>query len=181
MESVDLEKKIEDVIDLKFKQMLLKIDAVEKPSGAKTNRLIVKYPKTCAILGVLPSNQVIMVKQYRYAFGENLVQLPGGKVDPGETPLESAFREFREETGFSAGDLVELLSYYPTASYSSEITYIYFAKDIKQEEILPQNDEILKVELIPLNEIYDKLKNNEINDPKVLLGLFIAQKMGLLT
>lgn len=144
----------------------LDVDQARLPDGSIATREVVYHPGGVAILALDEQNNVSLVRQFRYPFGKLLLELPAGKLDKGEDPLEAGKRELKEETGASARRYESLGRLYPSPGYCGEIIHLYFARDLSFGEMNPDEDEFLEVEKIPLEEAVRMVMDNEIPDAK---------------
>ena len=146
-------------------------DEVELPSGLRTYRDIVRHPGAVAIVPVLPDGRIVLVRQYRYAIGKPLLEIPAGTLEDGEDPLECARRELREETGYEASELKAMLSCYMAPGYSDEIIHFYVARGLTKVGMSPEEDESIEVEVSELGEIVRMIEENVIKDAKTIIGI----------
>ena len=109
---------------------------------------------------------LLFVRQFRYPYQKVLLELPAGKLDPGEDPLEAGKRELREETGAEAARYESLGELYPSPGYCGEIIHLYAATGLTFGQMSPDEDEFLEVEKIPLEEAARMVLDNEIADAK---------------
>ncbi len=149
----------------------LRVDGVELLSGRKATREIVEHGNCVAIVAVDAAKNVILVRQHRSAAGQDLLEIPAGKVEPGESPLVCAHRELREETGYLAGKVEPLGGFYASPGYSTEYLYLYLATELEPVPEAPDADEIMDVVRIPLAGIPEMIASGEIRDAKTLVGL----------
>jgi len=149
----------------------LRLDGIELPSGRKTTREIVEHSDCVAIVVVDEAENVILVRQHRSAAGEDLIEIPAGKVEPGESPLACAHRELREETGYLARKVEALGGFYASPGYSTEYLHLYLATELEPVPETPDADEIMDVVRIPLASIPEMIASGEIRDAKTLVGL----------
>ena len=117
------------------------------------------------------NDKVLLVRQYRYAYGESLYEIPAGKLDQGEDPMQAAARELEEEAGLRAEKLELLFIDYPTPGYTNEKIYIYRAYGGVRTQSHLDEGEFLDVEFIPLSRVKEMLKNGEIRDGKTIIAL----------
>lgn len=149
----------------------LRVDDVILPNGKEAKREIVEHRGG---VGIVPfdGEYVYMVRQYRYAFKKELLEIPAGKREYDEMPIETAKRELYEELGATAKEFVFLGEFLPTVGYCEEIFYIFYAKDLKFSNRLHlDQDEFLNVEKYKLKDALEMIKNNEIKDAKTVIAL----------
>jgi ADP-ribose pyrophosphatase len=152
------------------------LDQVRLVSGKISERIRIEHPVAAAVLPLTDADELVMVRQYRYALGKDSLEIPAGKVDPGESPLACAHRELAEETGYSARDMVEVFEYYPAIGYSNEIIKIYAARGLSEAGQRTDEDEITRVEVIPVERVKRMILEGEIRDSKTVLGIALLQK-----
>ena len=153
----------------------VRLDQVELPNGATSDREIVDHPGGVAILALDENNNVLIVRQFRYAYGKTLLEIPAGKLEYGEDPYCAAMRELREETGASTDTLTPMGEIYPTPGFCNEIIRLYFAKDLTWGEMDLDEDEFLTVERIPFPVLLEKVLSGEIIDGKTALAVMKAK------
>lgn len=152
----------------------LKVDQVVLPDGAPAEREVVEHSGGAAVLALTADQQVVLVRQYRYACGREMLEIPAGKLEVTDTdPLDCALRELAEETPYSAQHMRLLHSFYPTPGYCSERIYLYLAENVTADSQL-QPDEGEWVESCLLNEqqVREALANGQIEDGKTLIALY---------
>ena len=152
-----------------------RLDRVALTNGEHSLREVVEHPGGVTILAIDENGFVFCVRQYRYAMSEHLLELPAGKLEPGENPLECAKRELSEETGISAGAFVALGKIYPSPGYCQETIYIYMASDLQYGEAHPDENELLDVEKIHINELHRCALDNTITDAKTIVAILRAK------
>ncbi len=159
------------------KIITVRCDDAILPNGKPCKREIVEHPGGASILCVV-DGKAVLVKQFRYAYGEELYEIPAGKLERGEDPAAAAKRELEEETGLIAGSLTLLTVLYPSPGYTNEKLYIYEATDVRAGEKHPDSDEFLNVEYIPFTEACNMVARGEIRDAKTVCALlFYRAKM----
>ena len=165
------EKTLQKNYIYKGKIVNLRCDDAELPSGAPCKREIVEHPGGAAVLCVR-EGKTVFVRQFRYAYGEELLEIPAGKLERGEDPMLAAKRELEEETGLIA-DLVPLTVLYPTPGYSNEKIYIYEAVNVREGARHPDSDEFLDVVQLPLEEAYARVRSGALRDAKTIAALLL--------
>jgi len=151
-------------------------DTVELQNGNRAGREVVEHPGGVGIVPVTTDNKVLMVRQYRYPMEQELLEIPAGKLDAGEDPYECAVRELSEETGCTAGRIIDLGAIYPSPGYCREILYLYLALDLRYGEMHLDENELLSIEPIDLDELVEKAMANELRDAKTIIAILKAKK-----
>jgi ADP-ribose pyrophosphatase len=151
-------------------------DIAELQNGNKTAREVVEHPGGVGIVPVTQDNKVLMVRQYRYPVGEELLEIPAGKLDYGEDPFECAVRELSEETGCTAGKYVKLGAIYPSPGFCKETLHLYLALDLQYGEMHLDEDELLSVESVQIDTLVDMIMENKLADAKSVIGIMKAKK-----
>jgi ADP-ribose pyrophosphatase len=134
-------------------------------------REIVEHPGAVAIVAVDQDGQLTLVRQRREAARKDLLELPAGTLEEGESPLGSAQRELEEETGLRGGSWREATSFYTTPGFCRERMHLFFASDLERGEASPADDEELELVRWPVEEIAARL--SEVEDAKTLVGLLL--------
>ena len=153
------------------------VDEVELPDGKKSVREVVRHPGAVCVIPVTDKGEVIMVRQYRYAFGQPLLEVPAGKLEPGEDPLEAAMRELEEETGTVAKSIEHIGELYTTVAIIDEKIQMYLATGLTYKNAHPDDGEFLEVEKIPLDTLVSMVMNGEIKDSKTQISILKAHKI----
>ncbi len=147
-------------------------DRVKLPNGKPALREYLDHPGAVAVLGIIDSTRVIMVRQYRYPVGEITWEIPAGKLlHKKDSPLKRARQELLEETGYSARALSHLITYWPCPTFSNEVLHIYLAANPGAGVPCPDEDEFLERALIPLSRVYAWVTNGKIKDSKTVIAL----------
>ncbi len=140
------------------------------PNGKPCKREYVSHRGGACVVFV-KDDKVLLVKQFRYAYGEELLELPAGKLEEDENPKSCAFRELEEETGYIPDKLTLLHVMYPSPGYTNEKIYIYLAESVKDGNVRLDDDEFLNSFFIPLEEVKKMILNGEIKDAKTIIGI----------
>lgn len=148
----------------------VRCDDALRPDGRPCKREMVEHPGGACVLYV-KDGKVLLVRQYRYAYGETIYEIPAGKLNPGEDPELAAARELGEEAGVSAKKLTLLYTMYPTPGYTDEKIYIYFAEEGERGEAHPDDGEFVLSEFIPLETVERWLQEGKINDAKTIVAI----------
>ena len=160
------EKQIDSEVKFKGKLMTVETDSIMLPNGKPAYREIIRKHGGVCILPLTEDGEVIFVNQFRYPYAEVIKEIPAGKMEKGEDPLECGLRELSEETGYSADKVIPLGKFYPTPAIIDEVIYIYLALGLKKGEAHLDEDEFLTVEKIGLEEALQMVLNGEIVDGK---------------
>ncbi len=152
-------------------------DTVRLPDGSTGVREYIRHPGAVMMIPVLDQETVILVRQFRYPLGRHLIELPAGKIDPGEEPLATAKRELREECGYEAGAWQHLTMIHPCVGYSDERIELYLARDLNYVGHGLDDGEFLEVMPLPLAQALEWVKRGTITDIKAVIGLMWAERM----
>ncbi|GAA5415431.1 methanol dehydrogenase activator [Paraliobacillus ryukyuensis] len=151
----------------------LQIDDVSLPNGKTSTREIVKHPGAVAIMAITENKKIIMVEQYRKPLEKSILEIPAGKLEPGEQPAITAKRELEEETGYTTDQLEYVTSFYTSPGFSDELMYLYFTDQLAPvtESSQLDEDEFVEVKHISLAEADSLIQQQEIHDAKTILAL----------
>lgn len=144
----------------------LKVDDVVLPDGHKSQREIVEHNGGVTVAALTENNELLFVRQFRYAYGEEILELPAGKLEKGEEPYSAALRELKEETGAECDELISLGKMYPSPGYTDEIIHMYFARVAFFGNQCLDDGEFLDVTRIKLDKAVDMILAGEITDGK---------------
>ncbi|WP_438432258.1 NUDIX hydrolase [Gorillibacterium sp. sgz500922] len=146
------------------------VETVRLPDGGTATREIVRHPGAVCVLAVI-GERILVVEQYRKALGRNLMEIPAGKLERGEDPLSAAERELQEETGYTAGRLEKLASFYSAPGFCDELLHLYLAEDLKAGDAHPDEDEFLECGAVTLEEAKQLIADGVIADAKTILAV----------
>lgn len=152
-------------------------DRVLLPDGREGEREVIRHPGGVGVLALDAENHIVMVRQYRYATGRALLEIPAGRAEPGEDPMQTGARELREETGYHAGRMELLAQMIPTGGYDSELITIFFARDLSPGEPHTDDGEFVLMERLPFEEALKKVMSGEICDGKTAFAILKAHVM----
>ena len=150
-------------------------DEVELPDGKTAHLDIVEHNPSVSLLPLDDQGRIWFVRQYRHPAGEELLELPAGVIEPGESPEACARREIREEIEMAAEKIEKLGEFYLAPGYSTEYMYAYLATGLKKDPLQRDEDEFLAVEKIPAQKALDMAAAGELKDVKSLAVLFLAR------
>lgn len=159
------------------KVISLKVDTVEVANQGYTKREIVEHGGAVGIVAITDDNKVVLVKQFRKAIEKVIWELPAGKLEIGENPKDCAMRELKEETGYTAQNIKLIHKFFTSAGFSNEKIYIYLATGLISGESKLDEDENLDTYELELDEAYDMVIKNEIEDAKTSIGLLLAKEL----
>lgn len=171
------ETTISSQITYKCKVFAVSKDTVQLPNGDIVPRDKVHHNGGSGVLPITSDGQIILVEQYRYGVGKVLLEIPAGKLEAGEHPLECAIRELREEVGATADEITELGQIAVSPAYDSEIIYIYLAKCSAFAEQNLDEDEFLRVHRCSFEDALGKVLCGEITDAKTQIAILKANEM----
>ncbi len=152
-------------------------DTVRLENGETTYREVIHHSGGVCVLPLDDNDDVLFVKQFRYPFADVLLEIPAGKRELGEDPLECGIRELSEEVGATADEIIPLGKLYPTVAYDTEIIYMYLARGLHFGEQHLDEDEFVDVIRIPFDEAYKMVMRDEIPDSKTQLAILKAWAM----
>ncbi|MBQ7476464.1 MAG: NUDIX hydrolase [Selenomonadaceae bacterium] len=155
----------------------VKKDDVELPNGHKSVREWIDHQGASAVIPLLPDNQIILVKQFRYAIGQVTLEVPAGKLDSkDEDPLVCAVRELSEETGYTAGKIWKLTTIATTVGFSNEVIHLYAATNLTAGKQHPDDDEFINTVKIPLTAAIQMVETGKIIDAKSIISILLLAK-----
>ena len=152
-------------------------DEVRMPDGRSSRREYIRHPGAVAMIPLLDDETVILVWQYRYATGRHFYELPAGKIDPGEEPLQTARRELKEECGYAAADWRRLTTLDPCIGYSDERIELYLASGLTRVPGALDDGEFLEQLTLKIPLALDWVKAGRITDVKTIIGLTWAANL----
>jgi len=158
------------------KVISLKVDTVEVENKGYQKREIVEHCGAVGIVAVNDNNEVVLIKQFRKAIEKAIWEIPAGKLEVGENPKECAIRELKEETGYEAENLKLIHKFFTSPGFSNQKVYIYLATGLNVGES-SLDDKSLEVYKIDLEDAYNMVMRNEIEDAKTLIGILVAKEL----
>ena len=151
----------------------LRKDEVELPDGNVASREIIEHNGGSGVIAVTEDDEILLVKQYRRPYDEVTLEIPAGKLNPGESPLENARRELLEETGYEADELIDFGKMYPSPGYLGEVVRVYYAPSVKKiGEANTDEDEFLSLVKMPVDEVRRHIEEGTlIYDAKTIIAI----------
>jgi ADP-ribose pyrophosphatase len=144
--------------------------AVDEKSGFEIQRSVVRHIGSAVMMAVDEKKRILLVRQYRLPAEKYLWELPAGRLDPGETPLQAAKRELKEETGYRAKTWTKIASYFASPGFVQERMTIFLAEDLTAGEATPMGDERIEARWFPEKELAQLIAGGKIEDGKTLIG-----------
>ncbi len=149
----------------------LRVDTVKLPSGKETTREIVEHENCVAIVALDDADNVLLVKQFRKPVEKELLEIPAGGIDPGETPEDAVRREMREETGFLPQKVEKLGGFYSSPGFCTEYLHLYLATELVPKPLQAEDSENISLVRVPLNQVMGLIASGAICDAKSIAGL----------
>lgn len=150
-------------------------DEIELESGDHIRHIVLEYHNAVADVAITGDNKILLVRVPRYPIEEYLWELPGGKLDPEESPEQCALRELEEETGYKAGHIEELITYYPEPSFSTEKLYIFLAtRLVRGGMAIPEREGFVQVKLFDFDEALEMVFDGKIKSSWSIIGILVT-------
>jgi ADP-ribose pyrophosphatase len=156
------------------KIVTVRVDAVSLPNGVKVVREVVEHRPAVAIVPFDDNREVILVSQFRYPVGEQLLEVPAGIIEVSETPEQCADRELQEEIGYRAREMRSLGSFWTAPGFSDELMYAFIATGLEPSRLESDKDEDITVVRVPVSRIREMIEAGEIRDSKTIAALLMA-------
>ncbi|MFI5338709.1 MAG: NUDIX hydrolase [Candidatus Methylomirabilales bacterium] len=149
----------------------LRLETVTLPNGATVEMELIHHPGAAAIVPMKDDGTVMLIRQYRHAVGGFILEIPAGKLDPGEDPRDCAARELEEEIGFRAALLEPVITFFTTPGFTDEVIHIFKATGLTPGIQKLDRDEVLDVIELPLERAIAQIGDGTIRDGKTIVGL----------
>jgi ADP-ribose pyrophosphatase len=158
---------------LKNKLFTVVDEVAQDTGGFEIHRSIIRHPGSAVMLAADEKNRVLLVKQFRLPAGKDLWELPAGRIDAGESALQAAKRELREETGYKAKKWVRLISYWASPGYVAEEMNVFLAEDLTEGEAQPMEDERIEKRWFSKKKLHEWIREGKIQDGKTIVGFYL--------
>lgn len=149
----------------------LRLDTVELADGRRAQREVVEHEEVVAIVPLDSQGNVLLVRQYRHAVEQTMLEIPAGGVEPGEDPLECTQRELQEETGYKAQNIQRIGGFHISPGFCTEYIHLFLATDLQPSPLKGDVDEDIELVPVTLGEIPDLIQSGDIKDAKSIAGL----------
>lgn len=154
----------------------LRCDEVTVQNGTSM-REIVEHNGGAVLAAVTDEGKLVMVRQYRKAAKRVMLEVPAGKIDPGESAETTAKRELKEETGYTAGKIKFLMQFYPSVGYSEEILYLYLCTDLTPGETNFDENEAIDIEEYEINRLHKMVMDGDVQDAKTIIAIMTVKNL----
>ncbi|MCP3738651.1 NUDIX domain-containing protein [Rossellomorea sp. BNER] len=171
------EKTIKSETLYEGKIIQLQLDDVKLPNGKTSKRELIKHPGAVAVIALKDDGKIIMVEQYRKALERSIIEIPAGKLEPGEEPEKTALRELEEETGYGAKSIEPLISFYTSPGFADELVHVFLVKDlyVLENASEPDEDEFVELLEVTLEEAQQLLDDQRVYDAKTAYAIQYLQ------
>ena len=176
------EKKVDETYCFRGRIINTRVDNIILPNGKPSMREVCEHPGGVGVLPIWDDGTVTLVRQFRYPFGETMLEIPAGKLDhgPDEDHYTCGVRELKEETGCTADEVIYLGCIYPSPGFCDEITHLYAARGLHQAEVQLDEGEFLELIRMPSDELEQHIADGEVRDAKTVAAMYYARIKGLL-
>jgi ADP-ribose pyrophosphatase len=153
------------------KVITLNVDTVQLPNGVTVDLETIRHPGAAAVVPVKDDGTVVLIRQFRHAAGGFIYEIPAGKLDSGEDPLQCASRELEEEVGYRASSFELLSSIFTAPGFADEVIHVYKATGLTKGRQQLDRDEVLEIVEMPLGQAIERIQDGTIRDGKTIVGL----------
>ena len=171
------EPTIESKVEFQGKIVTLRVDTISLPDGRTSTREIAEHGDSICVVPVDGDGNILLVRQYRKPLESELLEVPAGGIEPGESPEDAVVRELQEEIGFTARQITPLSGFWLAPGWCTEYMYAYLARDLEPSSLPADFDESIVVEPAPLDRIIPMIESGEICDAKSIASLLLALRV----
>ena len=176
--STDLyEQQMKSTVIASGRRLTYREDEVRLPNGVVSRREIIEHPEAVVIVPLTSSGKIVLIKQFRTAAAQVLIEVPAGLIEPGEAPLVAAQRELREETGFRAGSLEPLFGAFPTPGFCTEFMHFFLARGLTLDPLESDFDEIIEPIAMDITEALALVACGKIRDLKTISAVYAVRSL----
>ena len=170
------ETTVSSVVMAQGKMLTVRYDEARLPNGIISGREYVVHPGAVVVVPITVEGGVVLERQFRYPLKRVFIELPAGKIDPGEPVLTTGQRELLEETGYSASQWIKLGEQHPCIGYSNEVIHVYLALGLSSGEHARDIDEAMDVFVWPFAQVMQAIESGEITDSKTMSAMLLAER-----
>ncbi|MBI2934262.1 MAG: NUDIX hydrolase [Chloroflexi bacterium] len=170
---VPREKLVKTEQVFKGRGMKVRVDTVLVNGGRSTTREVVERGRAVVILPVDNNGDILLIRQYRYSISSELLELPAGMIEPGETPSDCARRELQEETGFAPGELKEITGWWVAPGFCDEYMHFFVARDLTPSRLYADDTDGIRLAPMKLDECLGLIRKGQLGDGKSIAALLI--------
>ncbi|MGG0642696.1 NUDIX hydrolase [Sporosarcina gallistercoris] len=157
----------------------LRVEEVELPDGKRAKRELIKHPGAVAIIAITDQGKLVLVEQFRKALERSIIEIPAGKIEPGEDPEKTAIRELEEETGYRAKEFTYIQSFATSPGFADEVIHLYLAKSLVRVEnpAAGDEDEFINLQESTIDEAEEMMKDGRIYDAKTAFAVLYIKEL----
>lgn len=172
------EKTIQSIRLYEGKVINLKVDDVSLPNGHTSKRELIEHPGAVAIIALTADKKIVLVEQYRKALERSLIEIPAGKLEPGEAPDTTALRELEEETGYTAKKLIKIQTFATSPGFANEVVHLFMAEGLSKATngAILDADEFVELMEVTLEEAEQMVRDERIYDAKTAFAILWAKQ-----
>jgi ADP-ribose pyrophosphatase len=167
-------KVLDSTLQFEGWRIRVRTDRLLNPDGQEVTRDVVEHPGAVTIVARPAPDEVLLIRQYRHATGEELIELPAGTREPGEEPIATARRELEEETGWVAGRIEPLAEFYTAPGFTDERMFLFDASELTEKEQQLEADEFITVVRVHRDDALAMIRDGRIADAKTIVGLLMV-------
>ncbi len=172
-------REIELASELVYEGIFLKLrrDRARMPDGSERGREYVVHPGAAAMVPLMPDDRILVERQFRYPLRDVFVEIPAGKLDPGETAIDTARRELVEETGYRARQWAPLTRIHPAIGFADEVIEIFLCRDLVEVGRQLDHGEFLDLDFVTLGWLVDELRAGRLTDVKTQIAVLWLERI----